>query len=302
VTHVVDNLIVIYAGSAYAYTNDPVNSLGPTAYRLTWGGGGTFTAMGGQTVDDYTVCPDQHGNLTGQIARIGQCVHEQGHGLGDFDLYDFSGTTAGAGAYETMAAGAYGFSDGLHPVHFSAFSKELFGWITPTVAAPGTFTTTLGPAETGANYLKLAPHGNAASSEYFLLENRQPLGFDQDWTTGGLCGGLLIWHIDQNIVANYPYAVNTLASFSGPPHQGVVLVEADGRFDLINTPFNSGECSDTWATGQTWDAHSTPNSNLWGDAASGLAITVVSESAGSVTVRITTDAYPNSLYLPTVRR
>jgi hypothetical protein len=251
-------------------------------------------------VDNYTVCPDQYGNLTGQIARIGPCVHEQGHGLGDFDLYDFSYTTAGAGAYETMAVGAYGFSDGLHPVHFSAFSKEFFGWITPTVAAVGTFTTTLGPAETGANYIKLVPHGNPSSSEYFLLENRQPLGFDQDWLTS-LCPGLLIWHIDQNIVANYPYAVNTLASVTGgPPHQGVVLVEADGRFDLLHTPFNSGECSDTWTTGQTWDANSSPNSHLWNDADSGLAVTVVSESAGSVTLRITTDGLPFALYLPAV--
>jgi len=289
VTHNVDNVLVIFAGSTFAYTGDQNNSLEATAYRLAWSGG-IFTTSGGQTIDDYTFCPDQWANLSGQIARTGPCAHEHGHGLGDYDLYDFSYTTAGVGNYDNMGTGAYGFTDGTRPVHFSAFSKELFGWITPTVEAPGTVTVTLAAAETDRDsFVKLAPIGNPTSHEYFLLENRQPVGFDQDWSTlGGLCAGLLIWHIDQDIVTNYPFAVDTLASVTGgPPHQGVVLVEADGGYDLIHTPYNTGECSDTWTTGQTWNGSSTPNSHLWNGDSSGLALTVVGQAAGSVTVRIT---------------
>jgi M6 family metalloprotease-like protein len=301
-TNNVDNVLVIFGGSTFAYTHDENNSLEATAYRLAWSDGGIYTTQGGQTIDNYTFCPDQWENLSGQIARTGPCAHEHGHGLGDFDLYDFSYTTAGAGNFDNMGTGAYGFFDGTRPVHFSAFSKELFGWITPTVMAPGTITVTLAPAETTVSFVKLAPYGNPGSREYFLLENRQPIGFDQDWhTLGGLCAGLLIWHIDQNIVQNYPFAVNSLASYpGGPPHQGVVLVEADGNYDLIHTPYNTGECADTWATSQTWDDSTTPNAHLWNGNSSGLSVTVVGQAAGAVTVRITTSGY--AVQLPLVNR
>jgi immune inhibitor A len=139
----------------------------------------------------------------------------------------------------------------------------LIGWITPTVASLGTSTVTLEPAESGANFVTLYPGGDTSSLEYFVLENRQPLGFDVDWTDVDLCPGLVIWHIDQDIVQQYPYYVNTLALAGGPPHQGVIVVEADGDFDMINPPMNYGECSDTWTVGQTWDANSTPSSRLW---------------------------------------
>ena len=47
-----------------------------------------------------------------------------------------------------------------------------------------------------------------------------------------------------------------------------------------------GECSDTWGTGRTWDDDSTPSSRLWDGSASGLSVTVLSQSGDSVTLRI----------------
>jgi immune inhibitor A len=273
-TNQVYNLVVIFAGSTYRYTQDPNNSLEATAYRLFWAGGGTYASSGGQLFDDYTFCPDQRFNQSGLIAYVGVCAHEHGHALGMSDLYDFSYTTSGAGNFDIMAYGAFGATAGQRPFHFGAFSKEFFGWMTPTVAAPETNTYLIGPSETEASFLRLYPNGNTSSPEYFLLENRQPIGFDQDWSSANLCPGLVIWHVDQNIVQNYPYLVNTLASAGGPPHQGVIVVEADGGSDMITPPVNYGECGDTWTVGQTWNANSTPNSNLWDGSLSNLAVTV----------------------------
>jgi len=303
VTKMVENLVVVFAGSSHAYTGDAVNSLRPTAYRLTWAGGGKYTSSGGEVFDNYTFCPDQYGNLTGQIDRIGVCGHEQGHGLGMPDLYDFSYTTSGTGKFDMMSYGTYGTTSGQRPFHFGAFSKDFVGWITPTVFFSGSHFIKLEPAESGANFIKLYPQGNTTSTEYFLLENRRPIGFDQDWLSASLCAGLVIWHVDQNIVQNYPNNVNTLPSAGGPPHQGVIVVEADGRFDMLKPPINYGQCSDTWAVGRTWDVNSTPDSKLWSGTDSRLSLTVLSESSGSVLLLVTVgDSTLRKVYLPLVQR
>lgn len=283
----VQNLIVIFAGSTHRYTNNANNSLEATAYRLTWSKGSPFTSGGGYIFDNYTFCPDQRGNLTGEIAILGVCAHEHGHALGMYDLYDFSYTTAGLGDYDIMGSGTWGNTQGVRPFHFGAYSKQMFGWTNPTVPAPGTSTVQLGPAESGANFIRLYPNGNLNSKEYFLLENRQGTGFDQDWTAKGLCKGLLIWHIDQNIIDQHPYAVNTLSSAGGGAHQGILLVEADGTFDMIHS-LNYGECNDTWTVGRTWNNTSTPNSRLWNGSASGLSVRVSGETNGVLTLDITT--------------
>jgi len=297
-TYEVETLVVVFAGRNYAYAQDPNNSLQATAYSLVHRAE-RYVSTGGQFFENYTFCPEQRGfSDSGTMAHIGTCVHEHGHGMGALDLYDFSYTTSGAGMFSLMAYGTYGATEGQRPFHPGPFSKELLGWITPTVASPGTSIVTLDPAESGASFIKLYPNGDTNSTEYFVLENRQPLGFDVDWTSAELCAGLVIWHIDQDIVRQYPYYVNTLAWAGGPPHQGVIVVEADGGFDMITPPLNYGTCSDTWTVGQTWDAHSTPSSRLWDGSDSQLALTVLDESDDSVVLAIGVGASPPTVIDP----
>lgn len=307
-THHIENLIVIFAGSTYAYTRDRVNSLEATAYQITHAGGNQFVAKGGQTADSFTFCPDQRLNLSGQIAYIGVCAHEHGHNLGMSDLYDFSNTTSGNGYFDLMAYGAFGAREGQRPYQLGAYSKQRFGWTQPTVLPVGTTTVSLAPAETSASMIKLYPQGNTNSKEYFLLENRQPLGFDQEWNGRQLCSGLIIWHIDETILDTYfyPNRVNTLPGAGGPPHQGILVVEADGNF-AMSTPqgntINYGECGDSWGVGRTWNASSNPSSSLWNGSTSGLSVHVEHENNGVLTLSITvasgTAATPTPLPTPT---
>jgi M6 family metalloprotease-like protein len=278
-TRRVENIVVVFAGSGYGYTQDPVNSLQATAWTFPV----PFTSSDGQIFDNYTFCPDQQANLTGQIANTGICAHEHGHALGLPDLYDYSFTTSGDGWFDLMAYGLYGAGEGVRPFHPGAFSKEFVGWLQPTVASVGVTSYTLDPSETTPDVVKLYPDGRPGD-EYFLLENRQALGFDQDWGATALCGGLLIWHVDQAIVRDNLYEVNTVASAGGPQHQGVVVVEADGRYDMIRS-VNRGECSDTWASG-TWDGGTSPSSDLWGGENSGLSVTVDPAVGDAVNVTV----------------
>lgn len=301
-TDEVDNLIVIFAGSSYAYTRDAENSLEATAYRLAFAGGGIYQSRDGQRFDNYTFCPDQFGNLSGEQAQIGVCVHEHGHALGVPDLYDFSYTTTGVGNFDLMAYGTFGATEGTRPFHFGAFSKEFVGWSRPTIISSQITTVTLGPTAEENNILKLVPFGNEESPEYFLLENRQPVGFEQDWEAAGLCAGLIIWHVDQTIVEKYPYAVNTLTSMGGPPHPGVSVMEADGGFHMIQPPLNYGDCTDTWQPGQRWHDQDKAGAKLWDGQSSGLAVTVLSADNGRLTLRIENRSLPVRVFLPFVTR
>lgn len=304
----VENLVVIFAGSNYGYTNDPQNSLEATAFSLTAGGmAGGFVTKGGEIIDNFTFCPEKHGVVEGEIARLGVCVHEHGHAMGMFDLYDRSGETTGTGRFDLMSYGGYGADDGTQPFHPSAFSKIWLGWAEPTEVLADYQIVTLSPAESQADFYKIYPRGDISTGEYFLLENRQPLGFDSDWENldVGLCSGLLIWHIDDGIVQDYALVnrVNTRgAEPDYPPHPGVIVVEADGRFDMINS-LNFGECSDTWQQFSTWNDLTNPSARLWDRSTSHISVTVLDQVGYKLILVISIeDPFYYHLYLPAIEK
>jgi hypothetical protein len=94
----------------------------------------------------------------------------------------------------------------------SAWCKEQLGWVSPIVVTGNLWDIVLPPVETNPVVYKVWRDG-APGDEYFLLENRQNLGFD-DILPGK---GLLIWHIDHT---------------STPRLDLVDLEEADGKDDL----------------------------------------------------------------------
>ena len=299
----IENLLVIFAGGNFRYTQDNDNSLEATAYRLSLAGRLTFVSRGGQVADRYTLCPDQYGANTGQIARLGVCAHEHGHALGMFDMYDVSYQTTGTGYFDLMSYGAYGTDDGADPFEFSAYARQTFGWLQPAAPGVGEVTLSLPPIEGSASQagtasparnegaIRLNPYGDPNSREYFLLENRQFTGFDRDASPRdmgrvNLCPGLVIWHVDEDVIQDYPERVNTLPGAGGPPHPGLSVVEADGGFEMIRSSQNYGQCTDTWKVGQTWGGLGSASANLWSGAPSGISLTVLSDEAGVLTVQV----------------
>ena len=93
-------------------------------------------------------------------------------------------------------------------------------------------------------------------SEFWLVENRRRLGFDQ----GLHEQGLLIWHVDQEVM-HAPYQIST-GVFSDT--RGLVLDEADGDFDLNNgINSNTGEAEDVFpgpTANTTFNSGTTPGS------------------------------------------
>jgi M6 family metalloprotease-like protein len=172
-------------------------------------------------------------------ATIGIIAHELGHSIFSLpDLYDIDDSSGGIGYFGMMGTGNWGREiaefAGNTPTHFCAWSKVTLGWVNPELI---TQTNALSvelheSASTAFNIFKL-PIG---VNEYFLLENRNNNGYDRGLypITGTFSGGLAIWHIDENIIANKLYLNEVNADET---HKGVDIEEA--AFALLDASSSS---------------------------------------------------------------
>jgi len=121
-------------------------------------------------------------------------------------------------------------------------------------------------------------------SRYFLVENRQKVGFD-NYLPGS---GLLIYHVDENRTWGpkdfFWGAMNDIET-----HKFVDLEEADGKDDLDNLN-NTGDAGDVFpgASGnRSFDDNSIPDSRDYENRPTGVEIKKISISGSTMTAEIT---------------
>lgn len=190
-------------------------------------------------VNQFSILAETSPILAGQRSEIGVYCHEFGHNLGWPDLYDATvlggGVNLGPGNWCLMSTGAFGGDNQspARPTHPSAWAKLDAGWVTlENLDTDG--DRTFPPIQTSRRAYRLWFQGED-SNEFFLLENRQRLGFD-----GGLPGtGLLVTRIRSDVIAQRR-AANNINSGLTP---GLRLEEADGRYDLTRSG-NRGDARD----------------------------------------------------------
>lgn len=242
------------------------------------------------TVDKYFIqneTAQEYGPV--HISTIGVFVHEYGHVLGLPDFYDTDYSSGGLGEWDAMSGGL-NTVDVLEdtPAHFNPWSKYKLGWLTPTTVT-GTLTDQqIKTAATDAEAYQLGT-GDALSGEYFLVENRQKVGFD-----AGLPGaGLLIWHVDADWITGH-LDYNDVNDYSCVPpacsykHYGVALVQADNKWDLERDN-NSGDTADPFpGTGskRSFDGKSSPNSNYYNGDVSFVSVKNISDPADIMTATL----------------
>lgn len=205
-------------------------------------------------------------------ATVGTPAHELGHlTFGLPDLYDTDGSTYGILDWCLMSYGAWGasFSDlwpGQMPVVPSAWVRQKLGWDTPITNSSSFSLTAAGSSQATGSNVSYRANTNVGS-QYFLVENRQDLGYDRGLErligfTG--FGGVAIYHVDETC--------------SGNSNESCRLVDMETA-DNVETRgfFSGGELTDTWRAGtQTrFNAGSTPNSNLNNGSSSGVALTII---------------------------
>ena len=286
----VDGIIVVYSGcGAEWYPGN--NNLWPHASSL---GGYEYTtndasANGGNIiVSSYAVCPELSGGgdcNTSEIRPMGVYAHEFGHIIGLPDLYDrddSDGGSEGLGEWCLMASGSWLGNAGDTPAHMSAWCKNKLGWLDPTVLDHNTNGLEIPQVETNPYALKIW-EDDYEYDRYFLIENRQAMGFDSDINGTGL----MIYHIDES----QSYGSSR---WSGGPvnddesHKMVDLEEGDGANDLDNND-NRGDSGDPYpgsSLNTNFNDTTNPNANNYNGQSTGISIENISDSDEIMTADI----------------
>ena len=221
-------------------------------------------------VDRYCLAPSL--NCGGGMIEIGVFCHEFGHALGLPDLYDTDGGSQGIGFWGLMGAGNW--NSPQSPAHMSAFEKERLGWLN-YVNVTADQNLCLPPLETSPVAARLWSNG-AESPQYFLVENRQPIGFDSQ-----LAGnGLVIYHVDE---AYYDILLPYNGVNAAEAHKAIDVECADATtaqhvmdaddLDIDTGGGNRGDAGDVWCEDgvqRTFFPFSIPDSRTYGDDVTGV--------------------------------
>ena len=249
------HIIVILAGNEGSYGN----AVAPATWRHHW-------SLGlGPVLDGVTLLQWNKGggysmlgelDPNGSMIEIGLVCHETGHDLGLPDLYDPTQRSEGIGEWGLMGSGDWCNTATLGdcPSHLDPWCKNWLGWLNPIVVGGDVFGVAIPQVETNPTVYKLWSRGLPAL-EYFLVENRQRVGYDQGLVRKEAADGLVVWHV------NYP---KHNAGDNEEEIEKFIDVEcADGlaghiwNADDLDAKVNRGDAKDPWYLNNDTDFHST---------------------------------------------
>jgi hypothetical protein len=191
------------------------------------------------------------------------------------DLYDYKNdgvNSHGVGSFCLMCAGAN--VNEKNPTQINAYLKYRAGWADSVTNITNGLNATIG---SDAN--EFFVHRKNAR-EYFIIENRQQAGRDEDLPASGLA----VWHIDE-------LGDNENQGMTANSHYECSIVQADGRFELEHglAGEHYGDKDDLFYGGGTthFGNSTSPHSRWWNGSSSGLEVEDVSDSGASMTFKCT---------------
>ncbi len=263
----VDNVYIFYAGYGEA-SGGSAETVWPHSWDLS--SAGSSLSCDGKQIEHYACSNEVEGGNF--FDGIGTFCHEYGHVLGLPDIYATSYTSAYTpGAYSLMDLGSYN-NDSRTPPALSAYERYELNWITPIPIHPVDTVFEL-PHILDSNKAYILNVGRNPD-EYFLLENRQQVGWDA-YIPGH---GMLIWHIDYD---EYIWQTNTVNnSYS---HQYIDIEEADDKRS------DSNQDGDTFPGAENITSISddtSPSLCIWDGTKSNREIYEITENNGLITFRV----------------
>lgn len=232
----------------------------------------------GKTIDTYACSPELSGNMSESMTSIGVICHEMTHAFSAPDFYDTDyedgGGFQGTGSWDLMASGSWnGSPQGSQPSMINMYQKVKFKWVNPIeLNSPMTIHNVNNSAESPTAYF----FRTNTKGEYFLIENRQKVGFDK-----AIPGhGLIIYRIS-----------NDLRSMNMTHPQGIYPVCASSRVLLPNEQpssygnINSGGCPFPGSSNKdSFTDETTPSTLSWTGVKSDKPMTNIVEDANAMTV------------------
>jgi hypothetical protein len=169
-----------------------------------------------------------------------------------------------------MAGGSWNGNLGDSPAHPDAWSRFQMGYVIPTNLTLNETNVIIPAIENDSTIFRLWTDGDIGS-QYFLVENRAPIGYD-----AALPGfGLLTYHIDESVMTQN----------DNENHYLVALEQADGNYNL-EFDINSGDNGDPFpgiTQNRTFDYDSAPNSRDYSGVNTLVAIRNISDNGQIMT-------------------
>jgi len=271
----VDALIVVHAGPGAELTGDTADIW---SHKWTVTSPWYLTQKDGVRIWEYTIQPEYW--YSAYDMTCGVYCHELGHVFGLPDLYDTDYSSYGIGQWSLMAGGSWNGSMGDSPAHPDAWCMTRLGYVTPTTVSADTTGVQIPAIKNSPAVYKLWTNGSPAN-EYFLVENRQKIGYDLQLPYHGL----LIYHIDDNIG---DYGANDDEWYPGYTdygHYKVALEQADGLWQMEQniSQGNSGDPYPGSFNNRAFDGSSVPNSRSYAGTETYVEVTNISDSGDTIT-------------------
>ncbi|MCX7835453.1 MAG: M6 family metalloprotease domain-containing protein [bacterium] len=268
--NIVDGLMVVHSGPGAELTGNN-NHIWSHAWNLP-----NPVNVDGVTIQNYNTVPEYWVNPNDMTCGV--FAHEMGHSFfGLPDLYDTDYSSEGLGSWSLMAGGSWNGQRGNSPAHPDAYCKIAMG-VTSSINVTTTLSNQQIPAVQTSGIIYRLWRNGTLGSQYFLLENRQRIGYDAALPADGL----LIYHIDRTVSHNrnewYPGRTS-----SG--HYRVALEQADGRWDLERN-VNSGDAGDPYpgtSYNRNFNTSTTPNSRSYSNTSTQVGILGISNSGPVMT-------------------
>lgn len=283
----------------------------------------TISASDGIDLGRYTV----QGELQQKDVSvgIGTICHELGHSVFYLpDLY-FTRLPNGPGNalhyYSLMSFGSWGqrYTPLLNetmdygnpyaaywghvPSHLDPWCKIKCGFVTPTLVTDwdGNINS-ISDTENESKYNVIKVRSKADPKQYFLIENRQPIGFDKGlealdkgYFEKTFAGGILIYHIDENV--SYSYNNNTdmhTFMYIERSNNGSGRTIEEAKWAYSNQEGVNKFNNETEPNSNLHEADNLKVCSLREDChpqtvESGILIEVLSESSPSMQVKVTVD-------------
>jgi M6 family metalloprotease-like protein len=233
--------------------------------------------LDGTYVNVYSCSPERRGATSTTITGIGVVCHEIGHVFGAPDYYDTDytgsgGSFSGTGYWDMMAAGSWN-NGGDTPAQHNAFTKVyVYGWASATTLSSAIDVTVTNSVDNSSIYRI----NSTTSGEYWLMENRQNIGFD-----ASIPGhGLMIYHVHKDVL-NVGNTINVGAPQKMYPVCASATTNPSSTVSSYGT-INGGGCTYPGTSNKTsFTDATTPNMKSWASANTSSPITDIVENTST---------------------
>lgn len=267
----VDQVFILYAGKGEASGGDE-NTIWPHEYNLEASDFGKALRINDDLSFNTYACGCEI--FWDQIGRditngIGTICHEFSHCLGLPDMYDTTGNNFGMSYWDIMDQGSYA-GDQFTPPSYTSFELAYAGWLDPIELKEPTSVRGMRPIGDGGQTFVI--YNDANPNEYYLLENRQKVG----WDAAMYGEGLLVLHVDYDAnIWQWNRVNNTSAPYYNSDgnlvtndHQRCTIIAADNDWSAVS---ESGYINATSLAGDPYPYNgnnqltntSTPNASVY---------------------------------------